>query len=236
MLLYNRVTGEKFEADPLQSRLARMRRRIKAWGDYAKVDNCFMVMVTLTLRTAEDYSENMIRPFMRKVRDYYGRNLQAYAWGTEMQKRGVPHYHVLLCFEKPVPMQKFDKNGWWSYGMTRWEIARSRWYLMKYTGKEYQKENLPSGARMYRVWISSSIGKNASQFLMYRLSSWPRWVEQHVITLLGTGASDIRLSRPKGGGVDINGDTYYSPWVCFVCDVDWQTVRHLEQSGHSTVA
>lgn len=113
-----------------------------------------LVMLTLTYADAETWKPNDIRNFMLSLRKVLGEALLAYAWVLEMQKRGAPHYHVLLYVKRGTNIPKPDEELW-KHGLSRIETAKSAFYIAKYTGKEYQKHDLPPNARMFAVWIKS---------------------------------------------------------------------------------
>jgi len=77
-----------------------------------------------------------------------------YVWVAELQKRGVIHYHIAAWLPKGIAMPKWDKRGWWDYGMTNTLKARhATAYLMAYLkkGDLEARGSLPKGARNYGV-------------------------------------------------------------------------------------
>ncbi|MEO5355290.1 MAG: hypothetical protein H7835_19045 [Magnetococcus sp. XQGC-1] len=129
-------------------------------------------MITLTYAPGNDWKPNHIRDFMLKLRKVMKDGLLAYAWVAELQKRGAIHYHILLYCRGRVPRP--DEMGLWLHGMSRVDIAKTPFYILKYTGKEYQKEfaKFPKGIRVFSVWVSD---KAAKEILKY--STLPVWCE-----------------------------------------------------------
>jgi hypothetical protein len=154
----SQITKKVCLIDLKQARLDRLRRRVKAWSHSIKEQNfqgCYMIMIRLSYNPENEWKENNVREFMMNVRKELGPWLKAYAWVAELQKRGAVHYHVVLVVRKGIKLKKPDKSGSWKYGSTNISRARSPFYLMKYTGKEYQKDydKLPKGARAFAVAI-----------------------------------------------------------------------------------
>jgi hypothetical protein len=151
--------------DSPAARVRRCQRRVVGWAEALPRDprrvrraggkiaiGPRLVMLTLTYVDAEGWKPNDIRNFMLDLRKELGEALLAYAWVLEMQQRNAPHYHVLLYVKRGTDIPKPDEKLW-KHGMSRIETAKSAFYIAKYTGKAYQKHNLPSGARMFAVWI-----------------------------------------------------------------------------------
>jgi len=137
-----------------------MRKRIALWVEILQhVEDMQFVMITLTYSPKFEWEPNHIRTFMQDLRKYLKEDLLAYAWVAEIQKRGAVHYHIMLAvpwnFEVGVDIPYPDQTGMWSYGLTRVEVARTPFYLIKYLGKEYQKDfsRYPKGIRTYAVYI-----------------------------------------------------------------------------------
>lgn len=206
-------TGEVFVVDQHKARIARMRRRVKAWSealkDYIHGRRYRVVMITLTYRPGVEWQPGHIRDFMRRVRRGLGDGLVGYAWVAEMQLRGAVHYHVLLVVRRGVSIPKPDKAGWWLHGLTRIETARTVFYILKYTGKEHQKVGFPKGLRVFAVWIAKDV-LTAVERLRFRLSALPSWL---VNVVSDTVFSVLELPRRKsGGGWCLGGRVYRSPY------------------------
>jgi len=207
-------TGDSWVVDANKARLSRMRRRVRSWAgalsDVLSDGRRYRkVMITLTYRPGVDWEPGQIRAFMKRVRRSLGRGLVGYAWVAEMQRRGVVHYHVLLVVRRGVRIPKPDSAGWWSHGMTRIETARSLFYILTYTGKEYQKAGYPKGLRLFAVWVSKA-AVTAAVYLSFRLSALPRWLADMVadaVQRLG-----VLPRRRSGGGWEFVDTVLRSPF------------------------
>ena len=159
-ILKNDEMGKAIYIDNNKKRLWRMRERVVAWADYID-DSMDMYMITLTYDTkgtlgpASSWEKNDIRKFNLKMRDILKDDLIGYAWVIELTKNKIPHYHYLALVKKGVKIPYPDKNNTWEKGLTKIEKARTPFYILKYTGKEYQKdfENYPKGARLFAIWL-----------------------------------------------------------------------------------
>ena len=111
--------------DSAAARINRARRRIHSWAsvvpkqievvkrrrDYIEVPR--LVMITLTYRGVVDWAPNDIRNYMLELRKVLKKGLLAYAWVLETQKRGAPHYHVMLYVRRGTYIPTPDKSGLW---------------------------------------------------------------------------------------------------------------------------
>lgn len=169
-------------------------------------------MLTLTYEKADDWQPLQIRNFMKALQRDLGENLLGYAWVLEMQKRGAPHYHVLLYVQRGTRIARPD-DGLWKYGSSRIETAQSLFYICKYTGKMYQKEELPYGARMFAVKINEAVA-SAIDILAFRMSGSPAWLREHLEAVVMAKGERLRWSRCPGGGWIIRntGELLQSPW------------------------
>jgi hypothetical protein len=153
--LIDKSTGRVVILDNNQVRLRHMQKRVKDWAELLKGQTGRLIMYTLTYRPGQYYRPNDIRDFMTKIRRYYGDRLYGYAWVAELQARGAIHYHVLLYLKVKTWAREPDKMGWWSWGSTTVTTARSAFYLVRYTGKERQKDfdKFPVGCRAFATWL-----------------------------------------------------------------------------------
>lgn len=112
--------------------------------------NELMVKVDLTYRKTDDWENGQIGKYVKTLKYSLGVHLLAWAWVLELQKRGTPHYHLIVVTDGKWPKIP-DKSRQWTYGMSKIKKAMMPWYLMKYTGKEYQKDfsRYPRDARAY---------------------------------------------------------------------------------------
>jgi hypothetical protein len=77
-----------------------------------------------------------------------------YVWVAELQERGVIHYHIACWLPRGIAMPKWDRRGWWPYGMSNTLKAKhATAYLMAYLkkGDLEARGALPKGARNYGV-------------------------------------------------------------------------------------
>lgn len=130
-------------------------------------------MVTLTYRTADDWEAGQIRAYIKKTKERLGDRLISYAWVMELQKRGVPHYHVLFILKPYARIRKPDKSGDWSYGFSNVVTnVKSVFYIISYLKKSNEvTANYPKGGRIFAVWHTEKSFKEAIRRL-----SIPRWV------------------------------------------------------------
>jgi len=212
--LINKVTGDVIQTDASRSRIARMRRRVRSWAkslDGVITDGHRVVMVTLTYRDVDGWRPNHIRDFMLRLRRRLGGQLIAYSWVAELQLRGAVHYHVLLVVKKGTNVP-FPDDELWEHGFTRIETAKTVYYIVKYTGKEYQKVGrFPKGLRMFAVWMSKAV--DAVRYWSYRLSALPQWLGDIVFSIADFSSWPCRA---VGGGWWYRGDRYHSPWIVLV--------------------
>jgi len=139
--------------------------------------------------------------------------LLAYAWVLEMQKRGAPHYHLLLYVKRGTRIPRPD-DKLWSHGSSRIETARSAYYIVTYTGKEYQKSNLPAGARMFAAQIYADTVDSA-EMLIFRMSTVPAWLRAKLEQTQQDIGNDLHWSSCAGGGwlIRETGEKLASPWL-----------------------
>ena len=228
--------GEKTSVlDSLWARMGRCHKRVKAWANampqlnrrlrrmYKRLGiGPRLVMLTLTYgdeageyQKSEGWEPNHIREFMLKLRKVLGAKLWAYAWVAEMQERGTPHYHVLVYVAPGTDVPAPDTSGLWSHGCTERKTAKKPWYIVKYAGKEYQKEGLPYGARMFAVWIGKKQATD-EELLGFRLSAAPPYVQDAIREYYQQGivGAAVRWARQVGGGWIIKdlGEVLLSVW------------------------
>jgi hypothetical protein len=152
-------------------------------------------MLTLTYREDVAYSRRQISRLVTHVRKWLQRRgapFVAYVWVMELTQRGRPHYHLLVWLPKGLTLPKPDKQGWWPWGHTRIEWARSALgYLVKYASKaqgQGAEATIPKGARLS--------GNGGLDTLRRRVRRWrllPQWVREAF-----TFEDDPR--RAEGGG------------------------------------
>ena len=157
------------------------------------------VMVTLTYRPGERWGSRHVSDFLGHVRKYLARRHDCalhHVWVSELQSRGAVHYHVLLWLPRGITLPKPDKQGWWAYGSTKIEWARSpAGYMAKYASKGSSAHELPKGLRLH-----GRGGLTASQRQIVRYWCLPRYVREH---FQSEGQKDNALPdvvRMAGGG------------------------------------
>lgn len=159
VVLVNRARGKVAVVDQFKVRLAKMRKRIFAWASvvetYKEVRGARTIMVTLTYKNKDDYQAGHIGSYLAKLKGILDKRLIAWAWVAELQKRGAMHYHLLLVVPEGTLIEKPDESGQWQWGMSKVEIARTPYYLAKYSGKGEQKDlsKFPRGARLYGISV-----------------------------------------------------------------------------------
>jgi hypothetical protein len=211
----SRLTGASFVIDPTKGRVTRLQRRLHAWAELVqegkrKIQFSWAAMVTLTYQDGDDWRAGHIKAFLKWSRKYLGKQLIAYAWVAELQKRGAIHYHVLLVMLRGRKLPKPDESGHWPYGMSRIEKARSMFYICKYTSKgaQHESKSFPKGARIFGCFVSSVFGSLA-QWTNYHLSTYPKWLRE----IVDSGAYGA-VARPElGGGWRVGKYLFQSPYT-----------------------
>jgi hypothetical protein len=221
----HRETGEVLTIDAFGARIGRMRRRVYAWSKYLApfIHNTAgfrLVMCTLTLDPQYGWQPGMVRYYMRACKRNLKHNLLGYAWTAEMQKRGAVHYHVLLVVRAGTDVPEPDTSGWWPYGSSRRETARTVYYIVKYLSKgrfiddgKYHP-TLPQGLRIFAVWIAPSFTNEPGywQFTLEKLPGWLRelMVQSYQDFTAQRGVGGYDLSPPYDPEVKIHITT---PWI-----------------------
>jgi hypothetical protein len=162
--------------DTFAKRLEHMKDKIFRWSivvdEWRRVNKSRMVMIMLSYRKAEDYRPGHIGDYLRNVKKRLGKNLYAFAWVAELQRREAVHYHLILLVEPHTDIPMPDKHGYWTHGHSKIETARTAFYLAKYVGKEYQKDlaKYPKSCRLCEVSIrpSMSIYRSWRENLQYK--------------------------------------------------------------------
>jgi hypothetical protein len=167
-----------------------------------------VAMFTLTYASIDGWSPKHITRFIKTTREHLRRRgwMMRYVWVLEMQKRGAPHYHVLIWLPRGVTLPKPDKSGSWPHGLTRSEWARNAvGYIAKYAAKSEQRRELPRGARVCAVG-----GLDKARAAIRRWWLAPCWVRER----WPIGAN-IFPAREGGGWVDRStGEWCPSPFLC----------------------
>jgi len=196
------VIGKVGKEERHLSRLKRMRRTVlnsaRLLEQRIDSNRYYWVMVTLTYAPEHKWMVQNVSGFIQGCRDYlkatYGLQKLHYVWVMELQKRGAPHYHVLLRLPHGMRIPKPDKSGLWFLGHT--EVARARHavgYLAKYASKGDAStiHRFPKGSRLHGA--SSLLNDEVA------IRSWwnlPQWVRETV--------KDITFVTRIVGGVVVN--------------------------------
>ena len=155
---------------------------------------------TLTYRDPGEWESKQISRFIDNYRVFVRRNgypdeKLVYLWVTEKNpnREGV-HYHGVIWIRKGLRPPKPDNQGWWKYGWTNVQKARSpAGYLAKYLFKS--QHNFGVRCRRYAIQVKSIL---CIDYL--RLPSWAAYHCQF---------GDI-VKRVKGyGWVNFTRKTYH---------------------------
>ena len=159
-------------------------------------------MLTLTYAPEITWEPEQIGGLVRCVRAYLARRGVPFrfVWVMELTKAGRPHYHMIIWLPRGLTLPKPDKQGWWPYGSTRIEWARSPvGYITKYASKGHRDDDagpddpdgtggFPRGARIHGNGGLSASGRMVK---VWRLC--PAWVRE-LFTV------EDRPQRAPGGG------------------------------------
>jgi len=168
--------------------------------------------VTLTYAQTGTWSPRHISSYLDALKKHLKRRgiRLRYVWTLELQKRGAPHYHVLVWLPLKSKIPKPDLCGWWPHGLSNIQRARNAVaYIAKYASKGGTYEfQIPRGARIHATGGLDSAGAIERRWWLS-----PRWVRSAFPTICD-------LFRPEGGGF-INrqtGEFCASPWM--VCRIN----------------
>lgn len=198
--------------------------RQSALDDGRKVQNWRPLMVTLTYRDKDDWLPDQISRFMKTVMNWAGRQgfKLPYIWVMELQKRGAPHYHVLLWVPSRLLLPRPDKQGWWSYGSTNvLAVKNAVGYVAKYASKFESKDAaFPPGARIHGIGGLTPEEK--------RIVAWwklPKDLRQ------GDEGSCVWRRAPGGGWANNEtGERVQSEWSIEGHSETWRFVRMVKRA------
>lgn len=216
MKIRNKKSGQVLEFSRRYARVRRMQRRVFAWANTLRPflekrgQGFRLVMVRLSYAPEFTWKPNDIRDFMKLVKRKLGSSLIAAAFVGELQRRGEVHYHVLLLVRQGTEIPKPDEAGWWKWGSTRIETARSVYYICSYVSKEYQKMGIfPKGLRMFSVWINKEYLSDIERWF-FHLTALPVWLRDEMMHRFELYLKKVR--RVCGGGWECEGILFTSPW------------------------
>lgn len=203
MKIKDKFTGETFIVENRNSRLVRLSKRIRAWGDamdYLRQDHDFVLkMITLTYAPEHSWKQNQIRTFMQSLRGELKNDFMAYGWVAELQKRGAVHYHIYCAVPPGTMLPKPDKSGMWPYGMSRVETGKTPYYLLSYASKKHQKAGpFPKGLRMLHVWIRKGLLPKFERWV-FDLSAYPNWLADQLLAKSESYVGNLPRRHLNGG-------------------------------------
>ena len=205
------ATSSTHSFETTKNKLRRMRRGVISAANIHQTEmqearsRYRAVFLTLTYRDVDGWEPDHISDFCHHLRSWLARrSIDArYVWVLELQKRGAPHYHVLIFLPRGITLPKPDKQGWWRHGFSKIEWARRPvGYLAKYASKDASKGTLPKGARL---WANAGLRGHGREVLRWWLA--PAW--------LRSMASPGDVLRRQGEWWENRtlGIAYRSPWV-----------------------
>lgn len=183
------------------------------------------VFLTFTYAPDATWEPGHMTAYVRAVRAYLGRLGLAcrYVWVMELHKSGRPHYHAVFWLPRGQRLPKPDQVGWWPYGSTKIELARSPvGYLAKYASKgvpemgaDDHRPAIPKGARLSG---NGGLSKAARMVRSWRLC--PAWVREIF------SVEDRPIRAPGGGWLSrLTGDFEPSRWAIVDRAPDWSWIR-----------
>jgi hypothetical protein len=179
----------------MKTRQVRKRKKISFWAQGVNAANYKYraIMVTLTYRKAEDWQPGQIRAYIKKTKERLGKRVISYAWVMELQKRGVPHYHVLWIVRPYTRIRMPDKNGDWDYGFSNVVTnVKSVYYIISYLKKANEvTAEYPKGGRIFAVWHCDKVFKESMRRFMF-----PAWLKEKLVDL--PEDSNIQVKRKNG--------------------------------------
>jgi len=159
--------GAYFAIDMYRARLKRCRERLGYWAsavrelgelgrDYIFIGCGVTYDMLGTNMDPQVWMPCDISQLMKRIRKELKEKLIGYAWVSEVQANGNPHYHLLLVCKRGAYIRFLDKSGLWTKGSSNiTRRVKSPGYLLRYAGKTYQKDFdlYPTGMRLFAIWI-----------------------------------------------------------------------------------
>lgn len=206
-------------------------------------------LVTLTYTNPDAWDALHIKKVLEHYRKWYRRHGLPfyYVWTLEMQKRGAPHYHIVLWVKgrtikrgpragqwigngqtPPFP----DAQGWWPHGSSNAIFAVSPvGYIAKYASKG-PGSRLPAGAR---IWGHGGLDADGKSEVARALA--PRWLRSVVspaaqLKRVSVMVEEVRkrgqtaLIKVAGFLDKLTGFVFFSPWVFDGFDANGLALRH----------
>lgn len=174
---------ESYEVYARKKRARIARRSLRKFGKtaiYYLKQGWEAIAICLTYRDLDEWGKGSkaLSKYMNAVRMYvkrvYGVHFY-YCWVREMQKRGVPHYHILLIVPRGVRVPKPDES-YWPHGFSNVKLLKFKtWrgierYLVKYLEKEMERGEEGEFLRYSHVFGVS---------LLFKTDVWWSYVDFH---------------------------------------------------------
>jgi hypothetical protein len=175
--------GRRIVNDPRVSRLRHSKERILAWAATVAKLSCpyRLVMVGLTYRDGREWTADDIREVVRRYQEVLRERLITYMWVAELQRRGDPHYHLVLVVKPGTDVPKPDEAGLWLHGSSSRETWHNLSYLESYAGKLEQKGlgewYYPLGCRIVGLSWRHLASCAPTSELIRKESMLPGWVK-----------------------------------------------------------
>lgn len=79
--------------------------------------------MTLTYAPDTEWQPYHVTEYHKRLRAWLKYRGHEYrnVWVSELQKHGIPHYHILIWAPHGMRLPKADVVGWWLYGMSNIE-------------------------------------------------------------------------------------------------------------------
>jgi len=228
--------------DAEAARLKRMRAGVMTWARVC-TEHCGSsgrrwraLFVTLTYADSGSWAPKQISSFLMTVSAWARRSGFAipYVWTMELQKRGAPHYHLILWVPHGVYLPKPDQRRWWVHGSTNVVPVKGAAapYIAKYVSKgpdaSGTRHELPKGSRVFGK------GGLPRASLAARVARWwaqPAWTRENAPLSALTLASGLarrvsaafrkawQSSDPCPSFISEAGELLFSPWRSSWCPV-----------------
>lgn len=135
---------DELTIDRFEARYRRLKKNVLTSGRLLnesrerEATRYFLAMLTLTYSPGIEWQSHHLPELQKRIRGWlrYRGHRYAYVWVCELQKRGAPHYHLMIWLPWGVRLPKPDQVGWWPHGSTRIEkVEKAIGYLAKYLSK-----------------------------------------------------------------------------------------------------
>ena len=153
-LVYSVTSGQHLDYQRLnrRRRLSRMRRKVLSSSmhlrDAPDGHRLEALFVTLTYREIDGYRARHVAEYVKALKRSVTFELR-YVWVLELQRRGAPHYHLVIWIPRGSRIPLPDRSGQWPHGTSNVQRARHPVaYIMKYASKGTDVDKLPRGARI----------------------------------------------------------------------------------------